>query len=83
MRDHIAYRYEIKKGDGKGKMAKILNPPPYNLTMSTATDEYLLDIVTKGGAEMGRSPSMPAWQGVFPEETILSIIDYIKTLRNH
>ncbi len=71
-----------ENGEGDGKMAKIIkNPPPFNLTLSRAPDEYLMQIISKGGAAMGRSPRMPPWGEQFSETERKSIILYIKTLR--
>ncbi len=71
-----------ENGEGDGKMAKIIkDPPPFNLTLSRAPDDYLMQIITKGGAAMGRSPRMPAWGEQFSETERRSIIMYIKTLR--
>ncbi|MFM1891905.1 MAG: hypothetical protein RLZ44_982, partial [Pseudomonadota bacterium] len=53
-----------KYGQGDGKMARIIkSPPPFNLTLSRAPDDYLHDIIYKGGEKMGRSPRMPPWGG--------------------
>ncbi|MFK5948461.1 MAG: cytochrome c [Methylococcales bacterium] len=47
-------------GDGQGKMAKyIKNPPPTNLILSRVTDEYMREIIIKGGEAMVRSSHMP------------------------
>lgn len=71
-----------KYGLGDGKMARIIkNPPPFNLTLSRMPDDYLSDIIHKGGAEMGRSPRMPPFGGDLSENDIKSVIMYIKTLR--
>ncbi len=51
-------------GLGDGKMARIIkNPPPFNLTLSRVPDDYLSDMIHKGGAAMGRSPRMPPFGG--------------------
>ncbi len=71
-----------ENGEGDGKMAKIIkDPPPFNLTLSRAPDEYLMQIITKGGAAMGRSARMPSWGEQFSEAERRSVILYIKTLR--
>ena len=71
-----------ENGEGDGKMAKIIkNPPPFNLTLSRAPDEYLMQIISKGGAAMGRSARMPPWGEQFSETERKSIILFIKTLR--
>jgi cytochrome c oxidase cbb3-type subunit 3 len=63
-------------------MARIIkSPPPFNLTLSRAPDDYLHDIIYKGGEKMGRSPRMPPWGGDLSDAEIDSVVMYIKTLR--
>lgn len=73
-----------RTGEGNGKMARIIkDPPPFNLTLSGAPDDYLRKIITGGGASMGRSPRMPPWGNDLSSNEIESVILYIKTLRNY
>lgn len=70
------------EGDGKGKMSKIIkNPPPFNFHYSRLPDEMLLDIITRGGAAVGRSPKMPPFGEELSESDIKSLILYIKGFR--
>ena len=69
-------------GEGNGKMARIIkDPPPFNLTYSMMPDEYLIDMISKGGQGMQRSPRMPPFGGDLSENEIKSAVKYIKTLR--
>lgn len=69
-------------GKGKGRMARIVkDPPPFNLTLSRASDEYLRKIILFGGEGVNRSIQMPAWKGELTSREITSVIMYIKTLR--
>ncbi len=71
-----------ENGDGKGKMAKIINsPPPFNFEYSRLPDEMLLDIITRGGDAVGRSPKMPRFGDELSESDIRSLILYIKGFR--
>jgi len=71
-----------KLGIGDGKMSRIIkDPPPFNLTLSRSPDEYLSELIHKGGGEMGRSPRMPPFGGDLSESDIASVIMFIKTLR--
>ncbi len=73
-----------KFGEGDGRMARVIkDPPPFNLTLSGAPDEYLEQIISKGGAAMGRSPRMPPWGGDLTPLEIDSVIMYLKTIRAH
>jgi cytochrome c oxidase cbb3-type subunit 3 len=70
------------QGMGDGKMARIIkDPPPFNLTLSGAADDYLREIITRGGGEMGRSPRMPPWGEELSRTEIDSVILYVKSLR--
>ena len=69
-------------GLGDGRMSKIIKePPPYNLTLSRAPDEYLKQIILLGGEPMGRSKHMPPWVNELSEVQVESVILYIKSLR--
>jgi cbb3-type cytochrome c oxidase subunit III len=69
-------------GKGDGKMARIIkDPPPFNLTLSGAPDEYLRQIIQQGGEAMGRSPRMPPWGKELTASQLESVIAYLKTIR--
>lgn len=71
------------EGRGDGRMAAMIkDPPPFNLTRSRAPDPYLREIISKGGAAMGRSPRMPPWGGDLNSQELESLILYVKTFRN-
>ena len=52
----------VGKGDGPGSAG--LDPQPRNLTekawQDSVEDQYIYDIIIRGGAAVGRSPVMPA-----------------------
>ena len=73
-----------EKGEGNGKMIKVLKtPPPADLTSSVASDEYLEQIIAEGGESVGRSTHMPPWKDELSNEDIQSVIFYIKTFRKN
>lgn len=71
-------------GKGDGVAAAALNPRPRDFTdaayMSGLKDEYLFDLVKKGGAAVGKSALMPAWGGALSDEQIRDVIAYVRTL---
>ena len=67
-------------GVGDGRAAPLQKVPPADLTVSTRPRSYKLQIVTRGGAEMGRSESMPAWREVLTEAEIQDVVSYVQTL---
>ena len=72
-----------KEGAADGRMsAAIKDPPPVNLKLSRAPDEYLRLIIARGGSAMGRSPRMPPWGEDLSKSELESVILHLKTLRD-
>ncbi|CBL44377.1 Putative cytochrome c [gamma proteobacterium HdN1] len=70
-------------GEGNGRMAKVIkNPPPADLTASRLPDDYLMQIISKGGEGVGRSPQMPPWGNQLNKVEIESVILYLKSIRD-
>jgi mono/diheme cytochrome c family protein len=67
-------------GAGDGRAASLQKVPPANLTVSTRTSSYKIQIVRDGGAALGRSSSMPAWRDVLTEAEIADVVAYVQTL---
>jgi len=70
-------------GRGDGPAAKTLPVRPADHTrveMNKHTDQYLFDIISKGGARVGKSAQMPAWGALIKEPQILEIVGYIRGL---
>jgi cytochrome c oxidase cbb3-type subunit 3 len=72
------------KGKGDGINAKFLTVPPRNHTkavyLETRTDEQLFEAIKFGGLSVGRAPCMPAWGHTLTEDTIHSLVQYIREL---
>jgi mono/diheme cytochrome c family protein len=47
--------------------------------MASVPDDYLVMIVKKGGAYMGKMVTMPAWEKRLSDEEILSIVAHMRT----
>ena len=73
-------------GKGDGPVAQTLQPRPANHTdhvyMGTLSDEHLYQVISKGGASVGKSPLMAPWGGVVNEEGIRDLIAFIRKLSN-
>jgi mono/diheme cytochrome c family protein len=70
-------------GKGDGPAAKTLPVKPADHTrieMNKYTDQYLIEIISKGGAGVGRSPQMPAWGAVLKEPQLKGIVAFVRTL---
>lgn len=74
-------------GEGDGMHGYTLNPPPADHAdssyMNSLTDEYLFEVISRGGAAAGKSPEMPAWKQVLNNNEIENVIVYIRTLPLH
>ena len=72
------------KGKGDGINAKFLTVPPRNHTkaayLETRTDEQLFEAIKFGGLSVGRAPCMPAWGHTLAEDSIHSLVRYIREL---
>lgn len=70
------------KGDGKGRVAKLYDPPPADLTKSEKNDDYKENIIRLGGKAMGRSDIMPPWEGQLTDQEIKDLVKYISSLNS-
>jgi mono/diheme cytochrome c family protein len=66
--------------DGNGRAAKLYNPRPANLRMSDKNDAYYGLIIRKGGAMLGRSEFMPAWDAELTDEQIGDLVAYLRSI---
>ncbi len=46
--------------------------------MASVTDEYLMRVIKKGGAAMGKMATMPAWEKRLSDEEVRSIVAHIR-----
>jgi cytochrome c6 len=72
------------KGRGDGAAGKALPVKPADHTdgklMSSFSDEFLLNIISKGGAAVGKSSFMPAWGGVLKENQLQDLLAYLRSI---
>lgn len=72
-----------ERADGQSKLGKLMQPQPANLTHSTLGAAERERIIRKGGAAMGRSSGMPAWELELKDSDITTLVAYVGTLINH
>jgi mono/diheme cytochrome c family protein len=69
--------------DGRGG-AHTFMPHIQNLTkkdyIEFLPDGYLFTVIAEGGAAVGKSGYMPAWQGTLSEQDIKDVIAFIRSL---
>ena len=68
------------KANGKGRAAKLYNPPPANLTKSDKNDDYKTMIITYGSQAIGRSEFMPPWGEQLSAQEITDVVAYLRTI---
>jgi mono/diheme cytochrome c family protein len=68
--------------DGRGRAARLYNPPPADLRASDKNAAYMLQIVRLGGKPMGRSEFMPPWGEELTEEQITDVVAYLQSIAN-
>jgi mono/diheme cytochrome c family protein len=73
-----------EKGKGDGMAARSLPSKPADHTngavMNPLPDKVLVEVISKGGAAVGKSSFMPAWGQSLDEKQIRDIVAYIRTL---
>ena len=72
------------EGKGNGPGAAAMNPKPRDHSdgsyMNKLSEAHLTKVVSKGGAAVGRSPLMPAWESTMSAEQIQQVIAFVRTL---
>jgi mono/diheme cytochrome c family protein len=72
------------KGRGDGAAGKALPVKPADHTdgklMNSFSDEFLMNIISKGGAAVGKSSFMPAWGGVLKENQLQDLLAYLRSI---
>ena len=70
------------KGDGPGAAA--LTPKPRNFTdkayMGKLQDDYLVDVIKKGGAAVGKSALMPPWGAALKDDDVKNVVAFLRSL---
>ena len=73
-----------ESGKGDGPAADSLPVRPANHTdgalMKQLSDKFLVEIISRGGGAVGKSPFMPAWGSQLREKQIRDIVAYLRSL---
>ena len=71
-------------GKGDGPAAAALTPKPLDLTskayVAGLADQYLFDLIQKGGAAVGKSPLIPPFGSKMKDGEIRDLIAYMRSL---
>ena len=74
------------KGRGDGAAGKAVPLKPADHTdgklMSSFSDEFLINIISKGGAAVGKSSFMPGWGGVLKENQLQDLLAYLRSIES-
>jgi mono/diheme cytochrome c family protein len=73
---------EQGKGDGTAAAALPVKPADHTngAVMNQLSDKFLIDVISKGGAGVGKSTFMPSWGGALNDKQIRDIVAYIRTI---
>lgn len=71
-----------ENADGNGPLAVRFTPRPANIAATRRSDDYLVQIVTLGGAALGRSSAMPEWGLELSGGEILDLVSYLRQVAN-
>jgi mono/diheme cytochrome c family protein len=73
-----------RAGKGDGPAAAVLTPKPLDLTnkayMVGLKDQYLFDLIQKGGAAIGKSPLMLPFGSKLKTGDVWDVIAYVRSL---
>jgi mono/diheme cytochrome c family protein len=73
-----------ERGKGDGMAAASLPAKPSDHTngaiMNRLSDQFLLDIIAKGGGAVGKSSFMPSWGAALNEKQLRDVVAYIRAL---
>jgi cytochrome c oxidase cbb3-type subunit 3 len=82
--DQLCWRCHGHLGKSDGPVSDAMNPRPRDLTdrtyMSTVSDENLLTVIRHGGAAVGKSPAMMAFNEALSDDEIRDLVAFIRTL---
>jgi len=71
-------------GKGDGPAAAAINPKPADFTnkahMTALKDQYLFDLIQKGGTAVGKSPLMVPFGSKLKDGDIHDVIAYVRSL---
>lgn len=73
---------ETGKGDGAAGTSLPVRPADHTngAVMNQLSDNFLVDIISKGGGAVGKSTFMPAWGGALNETQIRDLVAYIRSI---
>lgn len=70
------------KGDGMAGASLPVKPADHTngAVMNKLSDNFLVNIISKGGSGAGKSSFMPSWGGALTDQQIRDIIAYIRSI---
>ena len=70
------------KGDGPAARSLPAKPADHTAgaTMNKLSDQFLIDIISKGGTSVGKSAFMPGWGGQLQEKQVRDLVAYVRSI---
>jgi mono/diheme cytochrome c family protein len=73
---------ETGKGDGMAARSLPVKPADHTngTVMNQFSDQFLHDIISKGGSAVGKSSFMPSWGSSIDEKQVLDLVAYLRSI---
>jgi len=73
---------ETAKGDGMVGRSLPIKPADHTngTIMNQLSDQFLYDIISKGGSAVGKSSFMPSWGSSLDEKQIRDLVTYLRSI---
>jgi len=73
---------ETGKGDGMAARSLPVKPADHTngTVMNQLSDQFLHDIISKGGSAVGKSSFMPSWGSSIDEKQVRDLVAYVRSI---
>ena len=73
---------ETGKGDGMAARSLPVKPADHTngTVMNQFSDQFLYDIISKGGSAVGKSSFMPSWGSSIDEKQVRDLVAYVRSI---
>jgi mono/diheme cytochrome c family protein len=73
---------ETGKGDGMAARSLPVKPADHTngTVMNQLSDQFLRDIISKGGSAVGKSSFMPSWGSSIDEKQVRDLVAYLRSI---
>lgn len=69
------------KGDGPGGASLKIKPADLSEPAANDPDDFLIWLISEGGAAAGKSPDMPVWKETLSQDEIMKVLTHIRSYK--